>query len=59
THPTAGTLTYPGLPYHLSCFPQCEAGPAPLLGQANQAVFCQRLGLEPAALAALGREGVV
>jgi crotonobetainyl-CoA:carnitine CoA-transferase CaiB-like acyl-CoA transferase len=38
-HPVAGTLRYPGLPFHLGSGQRLELAPAPLSGQHNQAVL--------------------
>jgi crotonobetainyl-CoA:carnitine CoA-transferase CaiB-like acyl-CoA transferase len=43
-HPIAGSLTYPGLPFKTSARPPRRMQPAPLLGQDNDAIFCQELG---------------
>ena len=58
-HPEAGPLRYPGAPYKLSGTPWEVRSPAPALGQHNEAVFCDRLGLSPQELASLREEGVV
>lgn len=45
-HPVAGKLKHLGFPFNLSRTP-CEIrSPAPLLGQHNRQVFCDRLGYE-------------
>jgi crotonobetainyl-CoA:carnitine CoA-transferase CaiB-like acyl-CoA transferase len=59
THPEAGRLTQPGAPYKLSGTPWQVRSPAPILGQHNQAVFCDRLGLPASELASLREAGVV
>jgi CoA:oxalate CoA-transferase len=43
-HPIAGKLTYPGAPFRMSETPW-QNGRAPLLGEHNHEVYCQRLGL--------------
>ena len=43
-HPEAGTLKYPGHPYHFSDAPCRYIMPAPLLGQHNLDIFCGELG---------------
>jgi crotonobetainyl-CoA:carnitine CoA-transferase CaiB-like acyl-CoA transferase len=45
-HPIAGKFKYPGIPYHFSSTPPQGASrsPAPLLGEHNEEVFCDRLG---------------
>jgi crotonobetainyl-CoA:carnitine CoA-transferase CaiB-like acyl-CoA transferase len=58
-HPCTGPLTYPGPPYKLSVTPWMIRRPAPLLGQHNDEVYVQHLGLAPAAVRSLKGEGVV
>ena len=58
-HPRAGALRLPGAPYHLSRTPAAVRRPAPLLGQHNQAVYGDQLGLDPGELVALRQAGVV
>ncbi|MFQ5665493.1 MAG: CaiB/BaiF CoA transferase family protein [Candidatus Binatia bacterium] len=58
-HPCAGRLTYPNAPYQLSLTPCSIRRPAPLLGQDNQEVYGQQLGIEAAEIAALRASGVV
>jgi len=58
-HPQAGRLQYPGAPYKLSETPWEVRSPAPALGQHNEAVFGDRLGLSAGQLASLREEGVV
>lgn len=43
-HPVAGRLPYPGAPFQLSEAPWEVRGPAPALGEANEEIWCQRLG---------------
>jgi CoA:oxalate CoA-transferase len=43
-HPAAGKLMYPGHPYILSETPSSKHRGAPLLGQHNEEVYCNRLG---------------
>lgn len=43
-HPVAGRLIYPGLPYQLSSSAPCNNQGAPLLGQHNEEIYCNRLG---------------
>jgi crotonobetainyl-CoA:carnitine CoA-transferase CaiB-like acyl-CoA transferase len=43
-HRFAGKLKYPGRPYHFSNVSWQTSHPAPLLGQHNDEVFCNRLG---------------
>ena len=42
-HPETGTLTYPGAPFKMSETPW-QAGRAPLLGEHNEEIYCDRLG---------------
>ena len=42
-HPKAGKLRYPGAPFKMSQTPW-RAGRAPLLGEHNEEIYCQRLG---------------
>jgi CoA:oxalate CoA-transferase len=47
THPEAGTLAHAGAPYKLSKAPWEIRSPAPTLGQHNNTVFREKLGLSP------------
>ena len=58
-HPTAGKLTHPGSPFRLSRTPGEIGGPAPLLGQHNQEVYCGRLGLSQDDLVRLRMAGII
>jgi crotonobetainyl-CoA:carnitine CoA-transferase CaiB-like acyl-CoA transferase len=58
-HPEAGRLQYPGAPYKLSETPWEVRSPAPALGQHNEAVFRDRLGLSDDELASLREAGAV
>ena len=58
-HPRAGRLRYPTAAYHMSeTMPRCERA-APLLGQHNQELFGDRLGLAHDELAELRTAGVI
>ena len=57
-HPVAGTLTYPGAPYKMSAAPW-QPGRAPLLGEHDEEVYCQRLGYTRQELVELSRAGVI
>ncbi len=58
-HPEAGKLKYPGAPCNFQQ-PFWEVRrPAPLLGQHNEEVFCQRLGCTRGELVRLGQAGVI
>lgn len=57
-HPEAGRLTYPGAPFKMSETPW-QAGRAPLLGEHNQEIYCQRLGYTREDLVKLRERGVI
>ena len=57
-HPTRGTITMPGCPVQLTDSP-VEARPAPLLGQHNQEVYRELLGLSEMTLKHLEEEGII
>lgn len=58
-HPTAGKLTYPSAAYQFSETPWAGVRPAPLLGQHNEAIYCDRLGYTKGDLADLRRAGII
>jgi CoA:oxalate CoA-transferase len=58
-HPTAGKLKYPGAPGKFSETPWEMECPAPLLGQHNEVIYCQRLGYTREELAELHRGGII
>ena len=58
-HPEAGRQRYPTVPYRLSATPWQAERPAPLLGQHNELVYCERLGYPQQELARLWEEGVI
>jgi crotonobetainyl-CoA:carnitine CoA-transferase CaiB-like acyl-CoA transferase len=58
-HPQAGSLKYPGAPYKLGETPWEIRSSAPALGQHNEAVLCDRLGLSRDELGSLREAGVV
>ena len=58
-HPHTGKLRYPGAPYHLSETPWRVDRPAPLLGQDNEEILCNRLGYSKEELASMRAEGIV
>ena len=58
-HPAAGKLTYPGLPYKISDVPRSGMQPAPLLGQHNAEVYCDRLGCAREDLVTLRDMGII
>ena len=58
-HPVAGKLPYPGSPFRLSSTPGRVGSPAPLLGQHNVDVYCDRLGLARQELVRLRMAGII
>jgi crotonobetainyl-CoA:carnitine CoA-transferase CaiB-like acyl-CoA transferase len=58
-HPTAGHVTVMGVPLRLHATPGAVSAPPPLLGQHTSAVLRKVLGLTPAAVARLRRDGVL
>ena len=58
-HPKAGRLRHPTAAYRMSGEVPRPRGPAPLLGQDNEDIYCGRLGLSPGELTSLRRAGVV
>jgi crotonobetainyl-CoA:carnitine CoA-transferase CaiB-like acyl-CoA transferase len=58
-HPRAGRVTVMGVPVRLQATPGAVAAPPPLLGQHTAGVLRRVLGLTPAAIARLGKAGVV
>jgi crotonobetainyl-CoA:carnitine CoA-transferase CaiB-like acyl-CoA transferase len=57
-HPEAGTYEYAGSACQFSESPWA-LGPAPLLGQHNEEIYCERLGYERPELARLAAAGVI
>ena len=57
-HPLAGRLTYPGPPFPSEVMPW-RAARAPLLGEHNEEIYCEELGLRRQDLAILRAGGVV
>lgn len=57
THPKAGKLKYPGLPYRFSKTAPGDGNAAPLLGQHNEEVYCNRLGFTKQDLVKLREAG--
>jgi crotonobetainyl-CoA:carnitine CoA-transferase CaiB-like acyl-CoA transferase len=57
-HPQAGTHDYPGPPYQFSKTPGVVEA-APLLGEHNEEIYCDRLGLERPELVRLAAAGVI
>jgi crotonobetainyl-CoA:carnitine CoA-transferase CaiB-like acyl-CoA transferase len=58
-HPMAGKLMYPGLPYRLSKTAPRNNHGAPLLGQHNEEVYCNRFGYTKQDLIKLREAGVI
>ena len=58
-HPKAGKLRYPKGPYTFSETPWRAFGPAPLLGEHNEAVYCGRLGYTKEELVKLRETGAI
>jgi len=58
-HPEAGRQKYPGAPYKLSETPWKIERPAPVLGQHNVEIYCDRLGYTKQNLVDLRRTGVI
>jgi crotonobetainyl-CoA:carnitine CoA-transferase CaiB-like acyl-CoA transferase len=58
-HPEAGRVTAPGAPYGFSLTPWQIRRPAPLLGQHNDEVLGEELGINRTALQTLRNQGVV
>jgi formyl-CoA transferase len=59
THAEPGTVEHPGLPVRLHATPGHVQRPAGALGEANETVFCDLLGLSPDELARLVAAGVI
>ena len=58
-HPEFGNATYPGAPFIMSETPWQATSPAPLLGEHNREILCDRLGLSLDDLNTLTASGVV
>ena len=58
-HPVAGKADYPGPPYKWTETPAVIRHPAPCLGEHNEEVYCQELGLSKDDLVALRGTGVI
>ena len=57
-HPEAGKLTYPGAPFKMSETPW-QTGRAPLLGEHNVEIYCDRLGYTRDDLVAMRDAGAI
>jgi crotonobetainyl-CoA:carnitine CoA-transferase CaiB-like acyl-CoA transferase len=58
-HPEAGRLKIPAKPYHFSKTPCVLERAAPLLGEHNEMVYCERLGYDAEELRELEKAGVI
>jgi len=58
-HPFTGKLTYPGRPIYAEDMPWVIRRPAPLLGEHNEEVYCERLGYSRQDLVKLREAGIV
>ncbi len=58
-HPEAGRLKYPGVPYKMSETPGSIDSGAPLLGEHNELIYCQRLGYSKEQLVRLRQGGII
>lgn len=58
-HPTTGTLQYPGAPYRLSQTPWSMHRPAPRIGEHNQEIYMDELGLNADEFHRLQDSGVI
>ena len=58
-HPEFGNATYPGAPFIMSETPWQATSPAPMLGEHNREILCDRLGLSMDDLNTLTASGVV
>lgn len=58
-HPETGKVTYPGAPIHMMETPSKARYPAPLLGQHNKEIYCDRLGYTREDLVKLRESGII
>lgn len=58
-HPKAGKLSYPSTPFRFSGTVQAFQHPAPLLGEHNKEIYCERLGYSSDDLVQMRRTGVI
>jgi len=58
-HPVVGRIKIPTRPYHLSKTPCALERAAPVLGEHNQAIYCERLGYDTEELKQLQKAGVI
>jgi crotonobetainyl-CoA:carnitine CoA-transferase CaiB-like acyl-CoA transferase len=58
-HPVAGKMKIPSAPYQFSETPWALERAAPLLGEHNEEIYCERLGYGREELSALRKSGVI
>ncbi|NQT71927.1 MAG: CoA transferase [Chloroflexi bacterium] len=58
-HPAAGKIKQPGAPFIMSETPWQVQSPAPLLGQHNEQVYCDRLGYDKHDLLTMRKAGII
>jgi crotonobetainyl-CoA:carnitine CoA-transferase CaiB-like acyl-CoA transferase len=58
-HPEAGRMRIPSAPYQFSKTPWRLERAAPLLGEHNESIYCERLGFSREELSAFANEGVI
>ncbi|MGB7053022.1 MAG: CoA transferase, partial [Acidimicrobiales bacterium] len=58
-HPVVGPVPLPSLPFRFAGIDHWLRSPAPTLGQDNEAVLCDRIGLTPTELGQLEADGVI
>jgi len=58
-HPVMGKVTMPGAPFKMMETPWQLKSPAPMLGEHNEEVYCQRLGYSKEELVRLGERGII
>ncbi len=58
-HPQAGRLSYPSAPYKFSETPANLEHPAPLLGEHNEEIYCDRLGYSRQKLVEMREMGII
>lgn len=58
-HPQTGKVEYPGAPFKMSETPWHVRYPAPLLGQHNEEIYCERLGYPREELVQLRESGII
>ena len=58
-HPIAGKIKFPGRPFRLSQTPGIIERPAPMLGEHNEKIICQRLGYSRKDLVRMRQGGII